>query len=300
MLTAEIRPALPVDLALTLGPLHRGRLDPTCASDPSGGFWRAMRTPAGPALLRLAGRAGRVVANAWGPGAAAALELAPGLVGAFDRLDDFTPTGLVARLHREHAGLRIAKTGAVFDAIVRTVLEQKIAGREALLQYRSIVRAYGVRVEGPPGAPQLLAPPEPAAFARPYWEMHAHGVERRRATTLRGLAARAARLDAMTALAPAEARRRLESLEGVGPWTSGEVALAALGDPDAVPLGDYHLPSDVAFVLAGEPVADDARMLELLAPFDGHRGRVLRLIEASGVRRPRRGPRRPLRRIARL
>jgi 3-methyladenine DNA glycosylase/8-oxoguanine DNA glycosylase len=300
MLTAEIRPALPVDLGLTLGPLHRGAWDPTFAVDGSGGFWRAMRTPAGPALLRLAARAGRVVANAWGPGAEHALDLAPGLVGARDTIEDFAPEGLVRDLHRRHPGLRIARTGAVFDGIVRTVLEQKIAGREAVLQYRSIVRAWGTPVIGPEGAPRLLAPPEPSAFARPYWELHAHGVERRRAMTLRGLAARARRLDAMVDLAPDEARRRLESLEGVGPWTSGEVTLTALGDPDAVPIGDYHLPSVVAFALAGEPTADDARMLELLAPFAGHRGRVLRLIEASGFRRPRRGPRRPLRRIARL
>jgi 3-methyladenine DNA glycosylase/8-oxoguanine DNA glycosylase len=104
----------------------------------------------------------------------------------------------------------------------------------------------------------------------------------------------------MASLAPTEARTLLESLEGIGPWTSGEVALTAFGDADSVPIGDYHLPSLVSFALAGEPEADDARMLELLAPFAGHRGRVIRLLEASGIRRPRRGPRMPLRRIARL
>jgi 3-methyladenine DNA glycosylase/8-oxoguanine DNA glycosylase len=300
VVTAEIRSALPVDLALTLGPLHRGPLDPTFAVDRAGTFWRAMRTPAGSALLCLVGRGQRVAASAWGPGAACAIEAAPDLVGARDRIDDFAPHGLVADLHRRNPGLRIGRTGAVFDTAVRAVLEQKIAGREAFLQYRALVRAYGTAAFGPAGAPRLLAPPPPAAFARPYWELHAHGIDRRRAIVLRALASRASRLDAMTALDPEEARRRLESLEGIGPWTSGEVALAALGDPDAVPIGDYHLPSLVAFALAGEPSGDDARMLELLAPFAGHRGRVLRLLEVSGIRRPRRGPRRPLRRIARL
>ena len=94
-----------------------------------------------------------------------------------------------------------------------------------------------------------------------------------------------------------ELRRRLLTIPGVGPWTAAEVAVVALGDPDAVSVGDYHLPHAVTWTLAGEPRGDDARMLELLAPFAGHRGRVVRLIEAGGMTAPRRGPRMPLRRI---
>ena len=55
-----------------------------------------------------------------------------------------------------------------------------------------------------------------------------------------------------------------------------------LGDPDAVPTGDLHLPHEVAWALAGEESADDARMLELLEPFRGHRFRLLRLLLAAG------------------
>jgi 3-methyladenine DNA glycosylase/8-oxoguanine DNA glycosylase len=60
-----------------------------------------------------------------------------------------------------------------------------------------------------------------------------------------------------------------------------------LGDPDAVPVGDLHLPHEVGWALAGEPGADDARMLELLDPYRGHRFRVLRLLMAAGRVRPR-------------
>jgi len=81
-------------------------------------------------------------------------------------------------------------------------------------------------------------------------------------------------------------------------WTSAEVRRVALGDADAVSVGDYHLPHLVAWALAGEPRADDDRMLELLAPFRGHRARVVRLLEVSGIGAPRRGPRLPLRLIA--
>ncbi len=55
-----------------------------------------------------------------------------------------------------------------------------------------------------------------------------------------------------------------------------------LGDADAVPTGDLHLPDEVGWALAGERRADDARMLELLEPFRGHRFRLLRLLLAAG------------------
>ena len=99
-------------------------------------------------------------------------------------------------------------------------------------------------------------------------------------------------------MAPTDARKRLSALPGIGAWTAAEVALVALGDADAVSVGDYHLPDQVAWALAGEPRADDARMLELLEPWRGHRGRVLRLLGAGAGAAPRHGPRMPLRSIA--
>jgi 3-methyladenine DNA glycosylase/8-oxoguanine DNA glycosylase len=98
----------------------------------------------------------------------------------------------------------------------------------------------------------------------------------------------------------AEAYRLLQALPGVGPWTSAEVALVALGDADAVPIGDYHLPHMVSWALAGEPRGTDERMLELLAPYSGQRGRVLRLLGRSGHGAPRFGPRMPTRSFNRI
>ncbi len=89
---------------------------------------------------------------------------------------------------------------------------------------------------------------------------------------------------------PAAADRRLRSIAGIGHWTSAEVRQRAAGDPDAVAVGDYHLPSMVGWALAGRAVSD-AGMLELLAPYRGHRYRATRLVELSGVGPPRRGPR---------
>ncbi len=292
-----VRPALPVDLGLTLGPLRRGR-DPSVRVDRSGCWWRATLTPEGPATACYAANGGEVAVRAWGPGAAWCLESAPELLGGRDQLDGFDPGGLVGELHRRLPGLRIARSLAVFEALVPTILEQKVTGREARASWHALVRAWGSPAPGPL---QLLVPPGPEPLARtPYWEFHPLGVERKRASAIRAAASSAARLEALSALAPPEARRRMQAVPGIGPWTAAEVALVALGDPDAVPVGDYHLPHLVSNALAGEPRGSDERMLELLALFAGHRGRVLRLLARSGLWSPRRGPRMAVRSFRRI
>jgi 3-methyladenine DNA glycosylase/8-oxoguanine DNA glycosylase len=126
------------------------------------------------------------------------------------------------------------------------------------------------------------------------------GLERRRAEMLGRIGRVEVKLEAMANLPPADVSARLRLIPGIGPWTAAEACRAAFGDPDAVSLGDAHLPDLVAWLLAGEPRGDDARMLELLAPYQGQRGRVVRLLEASGLRSPRFGPRFSPGRIERL
>jgi len=99
---------------------------------------------------------------------------------------------------------------------------------------------------------------------------------------------------------PETAYRALRAFPGIGPWTVAEVGARAFGDPDAVSVGDVHLPHMVAWALSGEPRGTDERMLELLEPYRGQRGRVVRLLELAGVRVPRYGPRLAPRRIERL
>ncbi len=145
----------------------------------------------------------------------------------------------------------------------------------------------------------LWIPPEPERLAAlPYEAFHPLGIERRRADTIRRVCANAKRLEEAKSLPIADAYRRLRAIPGVGAWTAAEVARVALGDPDAVSVGDYHLPHLVAWALAGEPRADDARMLELLEPYRGQRARAIRLLEASGLGAPRFGARQRLRSIA--
>jgi 3-methyladenine DNA glycosylase/8-oxoguanine DNA glycosylase len=279
----------PLDLRLTLAPLRCGATDPTFRFQDSAA-WRSTRTPDGPATTRLWVEGDEVVAQAWGPGADAVLDAVPALVGEEDDPAGFRPGHPHLRdLARRLSGLRIPRSGAIMELLVPTVLEQKVQGREARRSWASLVRALGEPAPGPGGL--LLAPTPAALAATPYFSFHRFNVERRRADTVRRAALHARRLEEATAMSPEDARRRLCALPGLGPWSAAKVALGALGDADAVAVGDYHLPHLVSWALAGEPRGDDARMLELLEPWRGHRGRVTRLLVAGGVQAPRYGPR---------
>jgi 3-methyladenine DNA glycosylase/8-oxoguanine DNA glycosylase len=283
----------PLDLFSTLGPIGQGpwlRLSDTEA-------WRATTTPEGPATVHLVHVAGGVDVEAWGAGATWAARHAEALCGQEDDDTGFNPGHpFLAQVRKRNPGLRIPKTLAVFEALVPAIIEQKVTGKEAHLSYRALVEALGEAAPGPAG---LTIPPPARVLARtPYWTFHRFGIERRRAETIIGAARSAMRLQETITMDMAAAYRRLQAFPGVGPWTAAKVALTALGDADAVPLGDYNLPHAVGFALEGTARSTDERMLELLDPYLGHRARVVRLIGIAGISAPRFGPRMPIRDIA--
>ncbi len=292
VLASTVRPVLPVDLRLTLSALRRGPADPHLRFEP-GGVWRASLTPDGPGTLHLAERpGGEVAVSAWGPGAEWLVASAPDLLGARDSLAGWDPPYAVLReMHARFPGLRVSRSGLVFDALVPSVIEQRVTGHEAGRSWQQVVRRYGTPAPGPDGMPPLYVPPGPAVLAAlPSWEWHRAGIEEARARVVRAAAQVAARLEEAATMSPADALRRLRAVPGIGPWTAAEVAQRALGDPDAVSVGDFHLPAFVGWCLAGHRV-DDAGMLDLLEPVRGHRYRATRLLELSGLRHPRFGPR---------
>jgi 3-methyladenine DNA glycosylase/8-oxoguanine DNA glycosylase len=280
-LSAAFRLDAPFNLRETLFGARLGPRDP-CLRIVGGEAWRATRTPFGPATerLRLASD-GSVVVDAWGAGAEWLVQKAPTLCGAADDATTFQPDHtLLRRLSRQHAGLRIGRTEAVFEAALAITIEQRVHTRDAWESWRGLVFSLGERAPGPLAG--LWVPPAPERVARtPYEVFHRFGVERRRADVLKRLGMVARRLEESVQLSFDDAYRRLSAVPGVGPWTRGRIGLVALGDPDAVVVGDLHLPHVVAQALAGEQRGTDARMLELLEPYRGHRGRVLRLLMAG-------------------
>jgi 3-methyladenine DNA glycosylase/8-oxoguanine DNA glycosylase len=233
-----------------------------------------------------------VRATAWGPGADVALARAPGIVGAEDDPAVFRPRhDLLRRLVLRLAGTRMTRGGNVWEALLPAITEQKVTGLEAQRAYRRIVRAWGGPAPGPAPDGMLVSPLPERLAGLPYDALHPLGLERRRAELVIRAARLAPRLAAADAMPFADARARLKAVAGIGPWTAAEVTRVALGDADAVSVGDYHVPSLVCWTLAGEPRGSDGRMLELLEPYRGQRGRVQRLLELSGIRPPRYGPR---------
>jgi 3-methyladenine DNA glycosylase/8-oxoguanine DNA glycosylase len=294
----EWQPSGPLDVHLTLAPLRRGGSDPTYRVDADGSVWRAARTPAGPGTLLVLPRPahGAVAARAWGPGAAWLLEQLPDWMGARDDVSGFEPRHPALRaLHARRAGFRVTRTGLVLDSLVPTVLEQKVVGLEAHRSWRGLVWRFGEPAPAPPSGPALRVAPDPDRWTRiPSWEWRLAGVDDARSATVIRACRVWRRLEETIAFDRVDAFRRLCAVPGIGPWTAAETMQRAHGDADAVSVGDYNLPGVVGQVLAGHPV-DDAGMLDLLEPYRGHRYRVTRLAELSGIQPQRRGPRARLR-----
>jgi 3-methyladenine DNA glycosylase/8-oxoguanine DNA glycosylase len=286
----------PLNLAASLGPLVRGHGDRTIRIA-SGRAWWATRTPEGAATLGLTVGGRRLSAEAWGPGAERLLRRVPRMFAA--EAGSLAQDGdrRIAALARRAPGVRILRTEAVLDALIAAILEQKVTGTEAHRAWHGLVRRYGEPAPGPAELGLRLLPAPSTLAALPYWSYHVLGLEQRRAELVRAIARRASWFEAIVDLPLPEAYARLRSVPGIGPWTAAEVGVRALGDVDAVSVGDFHLPHIVAYALAGEPRGDDARMLELLEPFRGRRALVVRLLELSGLQPPRYGPRLAPRRI---
>lgn len=285
-----MRLEIPLSLRQTLGAVVQGRSDP-CALWEGERLWLAMRVPAGTVTISLEVLGDELFARAWGEAAGDALDHLEELAGLHYEAGPFEHPH-IEEMRRQRRGLRVPRTRAIFDTVVWTVLAQRVTGMEAKASWRTLTRLSGEAAPAGPGTPQLLLPPSAAFLAGlPHHVFHAHGVDRHRTQTIR-LAANCARRIMETGSMPmSEARQRLLSLPGIGDWTVNEVAMFALGDSDAVSVGDFHLANQVGWALAGKPRSTDEEMLELLEPFRGRRGEVTRLIVSAHPRPPAYGPR---------
>lgn len=263
-------------------PGHGHTIDPTYAGRPDSVRF-ASRTPAGPVSV-LARTAERTLSvQAWGPGARWMADRAEQLAAPDDDPRDlrFGHDRLDA-LNRRHPGLRHAAHGCVVDALLARTLGQRVLAVEAGRSWAALCRAFGDDAPGPLG---LRLPPDHERVAdTPTWWFHQHGVERGRARTLVAIARHARRLAEVVDLPLPEAYARMRAVPGLGPWTVNGVARTALGDPDAIVVGDFWISHAVCSFLTGRPRGSDEEMLALVEPWTGQRGRVERLVHLSGHR----------------
>jgi len=279
----------------TLTPHRRGPYDP-CFQVVDGAIWRTSLQRSGPVTACITRTAPDAVqCQAWGDGAEEFVENLPRLLGADDEATGFRPDNpTIALAHSRVPHLRIGRTGRVLEALIPAVLEQRVQGVEAFRSWRLLVTKYGTAAPGP--APERMRVPPPPEVWRsiPSWEFHRANVDPGRARTVLTCATRAEALERQTD------RTAFVSLPGVGEWTAAETAQRALGDADALSVGDYHLSKMIGWTLLGRPIDDDA-MVELLEPVRPHRYRAVRLLEVSRLAYlQRRGARLPVQRISRL
>ncbi|MFE1334488.1 transposase [Streptomyces microflavus] len=216
------------------------------------------------------------------------------------RLREWNEAGVWQQLH----GVLLAEFNAAarldMESLIPSVLEQRITTGSAHYAWRRLLTAYG---EEPPGpAPEGMRVPPSAAQWRmvPSWEWHRAGVDRSRAAAVLRACSYAPRLEEAAAMALPEATARLQLIPGIGPWTAAETLQRVLGAPDALTLGDLHLPVQVGYALTGTRGGTDEQMVELLAPYAGQRHRAARLILLGGRLPNRRAHRAPHSRIAHL
>ena len=271
--------------------LRTGGNDPVVRREPDG-LWRTARTEAGPATVRVRVEPEVAVrAEAWGEGAGTALAEVPAWLGLERPPWSLPPHPLTDRLLREHSGLRLNDTGDVFEALLITILQQQVTWEEAVFTWRRLVEELGEPAPGPAAGLRLIPTPR-SLRASNEARLVALGIGRQRARTLLEVAFVAKGLQRAAELPSAAAARLLEKARGVGPWTSASVLGMRLGRPEPVLRGDVHFPHTVCWAFAGEPRGSEARMQELLAPFQGHAFQVLRLLYAARIEAPRRGPKR--------
>jgi 3-methyladenine DNA glycosylase/8-oxoguanine DNA glycosylase len=168
----------------------------------------------------------------------------------------------------------------LYDLAAGAVLQQRVDFAEACRSWRAIVERMG-------GGVSLPAASELAR--QPLWRFSELRIDGQRARTLLALAKEEAFARFLHLGTPRDLLlRRLGRLPGIGPWTLGMLTGFGLGDPDALILGDLHLPRIVCELLAPDAPVSEARMVEALEPFAGQRFRVSRLLVSHAIAERRR------------
>ena len=290
--------------------LRNGAYDPTTrvhlgASPQAGGtgaarMERATHTPLGPGTIAVdIADDGIHQVQVWGDGG-------PWLADRHQRLSARTtatpritahhPT-LERAVHRI-GHLQLPATDTPYHEVLPAILGQRITAAQAMSQWAALCNRFGELAPGPLG---LRLPPSPARLARiASWEFHRLGIERQRASALVVAARYATFIDRTRDLDGEAARSALMTLPGIGIWTAAVAIGVSHGDPDALPVGDFHVKNTVAYALTGKSRGTDEEMLDTLAGYAGTRWLVVRVLEKAGLTAPRYAPKRRLLNIARL
>jgi AraC family transcriptional regulator of adaptative response / DNA-3-methyladenine glycosylase II len=210
-------------------------------------YTRALTTPRGPALITL--QAGedavhvQVVASdlgAVGPAMVTVRRLCD-LAADIDAIEAVLGASTMSsELVQRRPGLRVPGAASGWEMLVRAIVGQQISVAGARTLLGRLVERLGEPLDVARGE---VTRGFPTADALVDADLAGIGLTGRRAACLR--AAAEATVAGELLLDPGddlvEARQRLTSLPGIGPWTAEYVAMRALADPDAWPGTDLVL-----------------------------------------------------------
>ncbi|MFT5201458.1 MAG: 3-methyladenine DNA glycosylase/8-oxoguanine DNA glycosylase [Candidatus Aldehydirespiratoraceae bacterium] len=275
------RPAHEIDLRFVL-------LGAKTVRQRDGVNWWTTNTPIGEVVVAFRTGRGLVRADGWGPGTDWAFTQLPALLGANDDPSDFDIRHpKLAPLAANFSAVRIGATARWYEAVAISAIGQRVVTADAKASKEKLCRRYG---KGLPTGPARTFPDPATLLTLTDADFHRVGIERSRARVLRVAAKYADRLERLDGVPGPDANEWLQRLPGIGPWTAALATAAAGGDPDAVPVGDLHIPRMITFALTGEANGTDETMLDALAPFAGHRQRVVRLVKLGGDGQPNHRP----------
>ena len=147
-------------------------------------------------------------------------------------------------------GLRVPGCWNGFELATRAILGQQITVRAATTLAGRIAQKFGKVFPGSGTVTRLFPAPETLAEA----DLSSIGLTRARSHSIRALARAVCdgrlRFEGIVEL-QAFLQQFME-LPGIGPWTAQYVAMRALGEPDAFPLGDAALLSALRLTNAAE------------------------------------------------
>jgi AraC family transcriptional regulator, regulatory protein of adaptative response / DNA-3-methyladenine glycosylase II len=161
----------------------------------------------------------------------------------------------LAPLVQKAPGRRVPRAVDPAEFALRAVIGQHISIDAARTHTGKLAAAYGEQVDDPGGGLTRLFP-EPAALAAAPESLAVPRSRRESFAALAGALA-AGQIDLTVGSDWHEARRRLATMPGLGPWTIETIAMRALGDPDAFPASDLGVRAGARH--AGLP--DEARAL---------------------------------------
>ena len=256
------------DLFLSTKLQRFGQLDPTSRRG-RGVFVRAFWTAQGACTLALRQAGQEMEAEILGPGARLVRDWLPTMFrfAPQELPSDCAHPGLRV-LARRLLGLKVHPVPWAFDVAQMVILQQRVAYADASGSFRKLVHRYSQPAPGPLPLKMPLRPEQWLQIG--INRIQEVEVDAQRARTLLRVAELGLELDL----------EKLAATRGVGPWTFQSVLGFAQGHPDAVPIGDLHLPRIVALYFGQRPGGDE-RMLELLEPYRGLRFRVINWLLAA-------------------